>query len=404
MTKAQKLALRLSEIAGRMNEITDLEGDAYSEEIRAEETTLKDESRSTRTRYETALVAEGDDATEAGSQFTPGTVEDRAYRELVGRANVGRVVEAVVEHRQTDGADAELQQHHGLASNQLYVDLLREEHRAVTPAPTNVGTVEAPIVLPVFASGSGAFMTIDRPVVAMSDAVYPVLSTRPTVGGPHADSTDAPETTGAFTSNLLAPQRLQASFIYKRVDAARFAGMDSSLRSALNGGLEEALDKEAIAGTSGLLTGTNLDAHAAESAIKTFAQFLTQFGYARVDGRYASEASDVRTVCGAATYALMGSSYRSDNADFTALDALMGKTGGVRVSAHVPAVASTLQNSVIRLGSRRDMVQPVWSGVTIIVDEATLSGGGEIEITAVLLMNTKILRAGGFFKQGAKLS
>ena len=100
----------------------------------------------------------------------------------------------------------------------------------------------------------------------------------------------------------------------------------------------------------------------------------------------------------------MGRSYRSDNADFTALDALMGKTGGVRVSAHVPAVASTKQNAVIRLGSRRDMVQPVWNGVTIIVDETTLSGTGEIEITAVLLMNTKILRAGGFFKQESKVA
>ena len=405
MTKAQEYALKLSEIAGRLNDITDLEGDAYSEEIRAEETKLKEESRSTRTRYNTALEAEGDDATAAGSQFgAGGSSEDRAYRELVGRGNVGSVIESVVEHRQTVGADAELQQHHGLASNQVYVELLREEHRAVTPAPTNVGTVESPIVLPVFASGAGAFLSIDRPVVAMGDAVYPVLSTRPTVGGPHSDSTDAPETTGAFASNLLAPERIQASFIYKRVDAARFAGMDSSLRSVLNGGLEEALDKEAIAGTAGLLTATNLPNHAAESAIKTYPQFLSQFGFSRVDGRYASEVSDVRTVCGAATYALMGATYRADESAMTALGELKTQTGGVRVSANVPAVGSAKQNAVIRLGSRRDMVQPTWAGVTIIVDETTLSGTGEIEITAVLLMNTKILRAAGFYKQESKVA
>ena len=404
MLKSQPLALRLSEIAGRLNDITDLEGDAYTEEIRAEETKLKDESRSTRTRYNTALEAEGDDATAAGAQFTPGTVKDRAYRELVGRANVGSVIEAAVEHRQTVGADAELQQHHGLASNQIHLELLREEHRAVTPAPTNVGTVESPIVLPVFASGAGAFLSIDRPVVAMGDAVYPVLTTRPTVGGPHSDSTDAPETTGAFASNLLAPERIQASFIYKRVDAARFAGMDSSLRSVLNGGLEEALDKEAIAGTAGLLTATNLPNNAAESAIKTFPQFMSQFGFSRVDGRYASEVSDVRTVCGAATYALMGATYRADESAMTALGELKTQTGGVRVSANVPAVGSAKQNAVIRLGSRRDMVQPTWAGVTIIVDEATLSGGGEIEITAVLLMNTKILRPAGFYKQESKVA
>ena len=57
------------------------------------------------------------------------------------------------------------------------------------------------------------------------------------------------------------------------------------------------------------------------------------------------------------------------------------------------------QNAVVRLGLRRDSVQPIWGAVTIIVDEVTLSGKGEIEVTAVMQMNTKILRAAGFFKQ-----
>ena len=407
MTNGQKLAFRCSEIRQRLNEISGLEGDAFTDEVRQEADKIGIEYRDTETKYRAALVSEGDDATAAGAQFTPGTVEDRAYRELVGRGNVGSVIEAVVEHRQTVGADAELQKHHGLASNQITLELLRlprEEHRALTPGPTNVGTVESPILLPVFATGAGAFMSIDRPTVPMGDAVFPVLTTRPTVGGPHSDSTDAPETTGAFASNLLAPERLQASFIYKRVDVARFPGMDPSLRTALNEGLEEALDKEAIAGTAGLLTATNLPVNAAESAIKTFPQFLSQFGFSRVDGRYASEVSDVRTVCGAATYALMGATYRADESAMTALGELRSMTGGVRVSAHVPAVATAKQNSVIRLGSRRDMIQPTWAGVTIIVDETTLSGTGEIEITAVLLMNTKILRAGGFHKQESKVA
>ena len=77
----------------------------------------------------------------------------------------------------------------------------------------------------------------------------------------------------------------------------------------------------------------------------------------------------------------------------------MDKTGGVRVSAHVPVASGNKQNSVVRLGMRRDMVQPLWNGVTIITDEVTQSGKGEIEITAVLLMNTRILRAAGFHKQ-----
>ena len=50
-------------------------------------------------------------------------------------------------------------------------------------------------------------------------------------------------------------------------------------------------------------------------------------------------------------------------------------SGGVRVSASVPDAASHKQNSVVRLGMRRDMVQPVWGAVTIIVDEVTRTAG-----------------------------
>ena len=92
----------------------------------------------------------------------------------------------------------------------------------------------------------------------VGDGSFPVLSTLPAVKGPFTDSTEAPQTDATFVANSLAPERLQASFSYTRTDAARFAGLDSSLRLALNGGLQEALDKQAISGTDGLLTATNL--------------------------------------------------------------------------------------------------------------------------------------------------
>ena len=47
-------------------------------------------------------------------------------------------------------------------------------------------------------------------------------------------SDEAPETTGAFDAELLKPERLQASYFYKRTDAARFGGMSSALRDNLS--------------------------------------------------------------------------------------------------------------------------------------------------------------------------
>ena len=51
-------------------------------------------------------------------------------------------------------------------------------------------------------------------------------------------------------------------------------------------------------------------------------------------------------------------------------------------------------------GMARDMVAPLWEGVTLIPDEVTLAGAGPDQvITAVMLHAVKILRSDGFYKQ-----
>ena len=400
MLKSITAALKLSEIRSRLNELNALPDAEVTDALRDEERGLIDEQGTRETEYRAALTAEGDE-----HPTVPVDAADREYREVLARGNVGRVLTAVVEHRATVGADAEVQQHLGLAPNQIPLDMLRApvEHRAVTTGPANVGTTEQQTIMPVFAAGVGAFLGADRPTVDAGLVAYPVLDQRPTVAGPHTDSTSVDETTGSFSSELLTPGRIQASYFYKRTDSARFSSLDMALRQALNGGLEEKLDQELIAGTEGLLTGTNLPAHAA-AAVTAFEAYLSAFGHSRVDGRYATALADVRAVMGSATYAHAGNQYRSTTADYSALDALDRKTGGVRVSAHVPAVSnSNKQNAVIRLGLHdRAVLQVMWDGVSLVPDEITKVKTGEIAITAILLVATKILRADSFHKQECK--
>ena len=68
--------------------------------------------------------------------------EDRELRSLIDRANIGHIFEAALEHRSTDGAEAELQAHYRLAANAIPLALL--ETRAVTPAPSDVGQNHEP--------------------------------------------------------------------------------------------------------------------------------------------------------------------------------------------------------------------------------------------------------------------
>ena len=395
MLKSIAAALKLSEFREKLNDLNAITEPTDAQ--KSEEGALLASMKSTEIEYREALTEEGEEhATVTGD---PAEIE---YRAVLARSNVGRIMAAFVEHRQTDGSEAELQQARGLATNQIPLDLLRlpaVETRAVTTGPTNVGSQEQPVILPVFASGIGAFIGADRPTVDAGTVAYPILDQRPTVGGPHTDSTEVAETDGSFSSDLLTPSRIQASYFYRRIDQARFSSLDQSLRQALNGGLEEKLDYELLTGAAGLLAGANLAAHAAAATVTAFADYVSEFGHARVDGRYAGALADVRTVMGSATYAHAGNAYRSTNADYSALDALDRKTGGVRVSAHVAAVAANKQQALIRLGSHdRAIVQVLWDGVTLIPDEISKAKAGEIAITAVLLSATKILRSASFYK------
>ena len=406
MTKRMKLLLEQSEKRQKLNGLLAL--DEMTDEQRAEMETLTARMQQLEPEIRASIVAEGAAETRDRTEFGDNP-EGRELRALVNDASAGAIFAATLEHRTTDGRTAELQQHFGLAPNQVPLAMLRSpvETRAVTPAPGDVAQNQSQIVPGVFPASCAAFLGIDMPTVPVGDAVFPVLSTNAVVGVPaegvipSGTGIDAEgATTGSFTADVLSPGRLQAAFFYSREDRARFAGMDAALRMNLSDALSDKLDQQILAGTNGLLTGTIL-ANNNVSAITTYANYRDLFGYGRVDGTFAMSVGDIRMVVGAGTYGHMAAQFRSNNAgDRAAVEDLMDVTGGVKVSAHVPAVSNAnKQNAIIRRGRRRDMVAPIWEGVTLIPDEVTKASSGQIVVTAVMLHAIKLLRAGGFHKQ-----
>ena len=399
MTPKQKAELRASEIRKRLAELGGIE--EQTDESRSEIDKLRTEYQDVETRVQAlAVAADEPESTEVRTEDT----EAKELRALERKASIGAIFDATLEHRQTDGETAELQQHLHLGANQIPLVLLIEQ-RAVTPAPGDVGASQDTIIPGVFPDSCAAFLGVDMPTVGVGEKVYPVLTQNAIAGTPAEGAVPTGtglgslgETTGTFSAEVLSPSRIQAAFFYSREDRARFMGMDEALRDNLSAALMDKLDQEILVGTNGLLTGTNLANHAA-SAETTFANYVASFGYGRVDGRYASSTSMLRAVMGSATLAHAGTTYRHANADDLAIERLMAITGGIKVSAHVPAVASNKQNAVIRLGMRRDMVAPIWEGVTLIPDEITKASSGEIVVTAVMLHAVKILRSAGFYKQ-----
>ena len=315
--------------------------------------------------------------------------EQRESLEFSGtatRGDVGRILDAVIDGREVDGLERELQTERGLASNQIPIEMLR----AATPAPADVGSSEQPVVQPVFAQGDMAFLRIPQRTVPVGDAVFPILTTRPTVGGPHTDSTEVAETDGVFSADVLKPGRLQAAFSWRHTDAARFRGMDSALRSALNAALSEAIDKEMI---DQIVTDV---ARTDAAAQNTYATYRSALVYNLIDGRFATGERDLRVLVGNATLTHAASKYRTNSSDEDAATALRSLTSGVRVSPHIAAVAASKQDTIVRRGGRADAVAALWQGVTLIPDRVTRAKEGEVRLTALLLAAFKVMRDDGF--------
>ena len=398
MTKSQEIQVRLSECRQRLNELLQVEKRSAEEQTEME--TLTAEVSAKEPELRAALASEPDPQ----EVVTTGDAEARELQRLTERANVGDILSATFEKRQTSGEAAELQKHYGIGAHQIPLEMLRVdrgvEERAAATVPASIGDAsKAEVITPVFASGDGEFLGIERPTVPVGDAAYPVLSTSPSVKGPFDDSSEAAQTDATFVANSLAPERLQASFSYRRTDAARFAGLDSSLRLALNGGLQEKLDEQAIDGTDGLLTGSNLPNNNV-NAVTSFASYLSGLLYGRVDGRYARTPGDVRMIVGQGTFTHAAAAYKGSDSDESGVERIGSRSGGLRVSPHVPSVSGNKQNALIRLGMERGgAVQPLWEGVSLIIDEFTRAAYGEIIVHAVLLANFAITRKAQWFKQ-----
>lgn len=392
MTNRQRLELRASEIRQKLNEFAGME--TLTAEQRTETDKLTTEYRTVETQLRAAIAAEPDTETR-----TEGN-EERELRALTERASLGNIVTAALAQQATEGAELELQQHFSLGVNQVPVALL--EQRAVTPAPTDVGTSQASIIPYVFPRAAAAYLNVGQPTVPAGERLYPYIATPATVHAP-AKNDAAADTTGSFETLTLEPKRLQAEFFYAQEDRARFAGMDSALRMNLSAALSDALDNKII--NQFFAAAGGLADPADPTAVAAFATYK-QLPYDQIDGRYASVAGDVRFLVGSATYKHAANVYRTNNSDESGLDAWQRVSGGVRVSAHVPAAAGNVQGMLARLngGASMDAVAPVWDGIEILNDPYTKSANGQIRLVATMLYNVGIVRADAYKRLEVKVA
>ena len=412
MTNAQKLALRLSSIRQRLNELSGKD-DELTEAEEKEMRTLSAEYPKTEERHRAAIISEGDD--EAAALDEDGDGEDRERSELRSRSRLSRYVSAALDGLPVDGAEAELSAAAGCPGAvplELFEvrrsDTGDPERRAVTPAPATTDENLSGIVPAIFDRSAASWLGIEMPSVATGDAGYPVLSTSVT-GSTVAKSAEAPETAGAFTVTMAQPRRISGAFRFTVEDAARLSGMEEALRANISAVLSDELDKQAINGSGtgdGTLNGLlNIltDPSAPAAGAEDFGRYVSASA-SHVDGLFSVDLAGVRQLVGVQTYGHMAGTFQTNEDSTTAEGWLMDRTGGVRTSRRIAAPASNIQQAIIRRSNPmgdRVAVMPVWEGLQMIRDPYTNARKGEVSLTALMLVGDAIVLRSGAFVQGA---
>ena len=401
MTAAQKIMLRRSAVRERLAELAGLEGEDFTPEARSEAKALQREYGDLEVRYRSAILAEP----EPRERDTTG--EGAELRGLARRARLAEYLSAVVDGRSVEGAEAELREAYGIKdSNAVPWAALAHaesdqdaggpvEYRAdaITPAPSTVHTSQDPIMPRVFPRSVMEFLGVRMPRVPVGQKSYPVLTSGQTAKT-LAKSGKVESAAGTFSVLSLGPKRITARFSFAVEDAAVLRGMEEALRRDLSAVLADGIEAAILTGngTAPNVTGffSALTAPDSPTGNETYARYVR--GMAEyIDGKHASTIAEVRALVGPETGKDMHLVFQGDTG-YSAWEALARMSGGLRVSAHVPAAVGNVQNNLMRRGNTQPAVAPIWEGVRLIRDEITSAASGEVHITAVGLYSFGLAR------------
>ena len=417
MTNAQKIRLRLSQVRQRLNEISGLEGDNFTDEIRAEAGTLQSEYADLETRHQAAIIAEEDGETRAKEGPD---AEARERLALRSQASLTRYLRAALSGRQVDGPEAELRSAAKIGDG-IPLELwsvaadpaLETRQDASTPAPGSAVNLDR-IRPAVFAASIAPMLGIEMPRVESGGFASATISTSLSAGS-QAKGGKTTATAAGFTVTSVTPKRISARLGIRVEDVAAVgqANFESILRENLALVLSDALDDQAINGAGGN-SGADLvgvfsrltDPAAAPSTVADFDAFASAHA-GGIDGLWANMLKEVSIVCGPATMALSARTFQSAasfKGEMSAAAYAAMQTGGLWTNKRMPDAATfesvdDVQQAILYrkgrsmmagAGSMRTAVLPHWNEISI-DDIYSGSASGERYFTMHVLLGDVIL-------------
>ena len=411
MTNGQKLRLRLSQVRQRLNEISGLEGDAFTDEVRSESATLQAEFADLETRHQAAIVAEGEE------KVTPPApdAEMRERIELRGRASLTNYLLAAMRGRRVDGAEAELAKAAGIGDGiplELWDVPEARQTDAVAGAPGTTGVNLDRIRPAVFANSIAPRLGIEMPRVASGTYASATISTSLSAGS-QAKGGRQDASAAGFTVTSVTPKRISARLAIAVEDVAAVGqeNYESILRENLSLVLSDELDDQVLNGAAGN-SGADLtgiferltDPGAPGATVAGFDDFITSVA-GGIDGLWASRMNEVAIVAGPETYRLSAKTFRdgtggnSNRGEIAFSDYAMSKYGGWWTNKRMPDKAAHIQQAILYrmgrsmmggAGAMRTAVCPHWNEIGI-DDIYSGSAKGERYFTLHVLLGDVIL-------------
>ena len=401
MTNAQKLAIRLSEIRQRLNEISGLADDAVTDEVRAEADKLGSEYKNAETQHRSALIAEGQEQAAAEGEFGNADGEPAEVRALLSRATLYDYLNPAAGGVGLTGPAAELNSAFkvgviGKSGGILIPWRMLEcpEHRAA-PAPRGEhraftttsalggGTAQRPILQRLFG------MDIMGALGVRIDTVPAGLTRWPLLTGGVAptnvvEGTAAPAAvTATFTTESLKPKRLTGRYEFTHEQSAEVADLEQALRRDLADAVRSRMSELILNGDEstnafepdGFLT--KLAAPTAPTAIAAYSDYAGSHAQS-VDGIHGSVEQQISSVLGVATYRHAATVYDAGSGE-SGTEALMRRSMSCMASSFIPAATGTpsVQNGNIYHAAgpngggaslRGDSIAAMWPTLEVIRD------------------------------------
>ena len=411
MTNAQKLAIRLSEIRQRLNEISGLADDAMTEEVRNEADALTTEYRAKETQHRAAIVAEGAEADAAAGEFGNGDGEPAEVRALMDRVTIGHYLSPAAAGIGLSGVAVEIAgalevPTHGpsggvavpwqVLGRGLGEQRAAPERRAFTTTGQNDGPeMQRPILQRLFGPGIMDSLGVRMDSVPAGRTEWPLVATGITPAQVVEGTAAAAAVAMTFNYANLKPKRLTGRYEYTHEAAATVADLEQALRRDLADAIQSAMSNAIINGVAvdpnDAATAANVQGFLSKIAAPTdpaaeavYADYAGSHA-ALVDGLHASREGEVSSVIGVASYTHAASVYQAGSGE-SGSEALMRRSAGCMASSYIPAAVSDVQSGNIyhAMGPngggvmRGDSVAAVWPTLEIIRDHYTQASQGVV--------------------------